>query len=314
MAGDTEALPRVRPYADYLAWLAGQDAGAALAAWREYLADLDGPTRLAPPAGRDGSPSMPERWQTDLPAELTGRLQGLARQRGLTLNTVVQGLWAVLLGRLTGRDDVVFGVTVAGRPAELAGVERMVGLFINTLPLRVRLEPGEPLAALLAGIQESQSRLLAHQHVGLAEIQRAAGAGELFDTLVVFENYPVDHAALAGPGADLRVAGVEGHDATHYPLSLAVVPGERLHLRLDFDPARFDRETAEAIAGAVGAAAGRGGGVARRCRCTGWTSLSPRRAAHAAGGVQRHGAGRCRRRRCRRCSRRRRHARPTPWR
>ena len=132
--GDTDALPRVRPYADYLAWLAAQDSAAALAAWRDYLAGLDGATRLAPPRARTGSRAMPERWQTDLPVGLTARLHGLARQRGLTQSTVVQGLWAVLLGRLTGRDDVVFGVTVSGRPAELAGVEQMVGLFINTVP------------------------------------------------------------------------------------------------------------------------------------------------------------------------------------
>ena len=153
--------------------------------------------------------------------ELTARLQGLARERGLTLNTIVQGLWAVLLGRLTGRDDVVFGVTVSGRPAELAGIEQMVGLFINTLPLRVRLRRGQPLAVLLAGIQESQARLLAHQHVGLAEIQRAAGSGTLFDTLVVFENYPLDHAALAEPVEGLRLAGVAGAGCD----ALSVEPG-----------------------------------------------------------------------------------------
>ncbi len=246
--GDTDALPRVRPYADYLEWLAAQDSAAALAAWRDYLADLDGATRLAPPGARQGSRTMPERWQTDLPVGLTARLHGLARQRGLTQSTVVQGLWAVLLGRLTGRDDVVFGVTVSGRPAELAGVEQMVGLFINTVPVRVRLRPGDRLTTLLAEIQQSQARLLAHQHVGLAEIQRAAGIGELFDTLVVFENYPVGRPALAEPFAGLRVVGVSGHDAAHYPLSLVVVPGERLHLRLDYDPARFTPETAESIA------------------------------------------------------------------
>src|SRR5262249_4247945 len=195
------------------------------------LADLDGPTRLAGPKDREASPAVAERWQSDLPVELSARLQALARERGLTLNTIVQGLWAVLLGHLTGRDDVVFGVTVAGRPAELAGVEQMLGLFINTVPVRVRLRPVEALGALLAGIQESQSRLLAYQHVGLAEIQRVAGTGELFDTLAVFENYPLDDAALTEAVADLRVVGAEGRDATHYPLSLVVSPGERLHVR-----------------------------------------------------------------------------------
>src|SRR5262249_18532392 len=164
--GDTSTLPRVRPYADYLAWLAAQDTEVALAAWRSYLADLDGPTLLAGPQISAPLPIVPERWQCMLSRQLTSQLQALARARGLTLNTVVQGLWAVLLGRLTARDDVVFGVTVAGRPAELAGSEQMVGLFINTVPLRVRLQPEASLSGLLAGIQQSQSELLGYQHVG----------------------------------------------------------------------------------------------------------------------------------------------------
>ena len=130
---------------------------------------------------------------------LSASLNRTAREQALTLNTVMQTAWGILLGRLSGRDDVVFGVTVAGRPAELAGVEHMVGLFINTLPLRLRLPPELPLSALLRQTQDSQSRLMAHQHLGLAEIQQAAGVGELFDTLLVFENYPVDRAGLAAP-------------------------------------------------------------------------------------------------------------------
>ena len=120
----------------------------------------------------------------------------------------------MLLGRLTGRDDVVFGVTVAGRPPEIAGIESMVGLFINTLPLRVKLSPDQPLAALLSQLQDSQSRLMAHQHIGLAEIQGLVGLGELFDTLVVFENYPVDEAALAKAGGGLHVTPIAGHDVS----------------------------------------------------------------------------------------------------
>ena len=150
---------------------------------------------------------------------------------------------------MTGRDDVVFGVTVAGRPPEIAGIESMVGLFINTLPLRVKLPADKPLAALLAELQDSQSRLMAHQHMGLAEIQSQAGLGELFDTLVVFENYPVDRASLAAAAKVLRVTRVAGHDTSHYPLSLAAMPGERLRVRFDYRPDLFDRESVEALAG-----------------------------------------------------------------
>ena len=180
--GDGSSLPPVTRYRDYLRWIAAQDRSAALAAWREALAGLEEPTRLAADAaGR--APLAPERVALPLSPTLTSALNQQARSRGLTLNTYVQAAWAILLGRLTGRDDVVFGITVAGRPPELPGIESMVGLFINTLPLRVRLAPDQKLGALLAQLQDRQSALMAHQHVGLAEVQGLAGLGELFDTL-----------------------------------------------------------------------------------------------------------------------------------
>src|SRR5262245_18365437 len=137
---------------------------------------------------------------------------------------------------MSGRADVVFGVTVAGRPSEIAAIESMVGLFINTLPLRIKVPPSQPLLELLKQVQDSQSRLIAHQHLGLAEIQQLVRSGALFDSLVVFENYPVDRRSLSGSGGGLRLASVSGHDATHYPLSLMVAPSERLQLRLDYRP------------------------------------------------------------------------------
>ena len=190
------ALPRVTPYGDYLAWIARQDHAAATAAWREALAGLQEPTYLAP-RERTRAPAVPEQISLDLSEELTTALTRQARTQGLTLSTYIQAAWGILLGRLTGRDDVVFGVTVAGRPPEIAGIETMVGLFINTLPLRLKLPSGKPFVDLLRELQDSQSRLIAHQHLGLAEIQGLAGLGELFDTLTVFENYPVDEAGLA---------------------------------------------------------------------------------------------------------------------
>src|SRR5207245_4032905 len=164
-------------------------------------------------------------------------------------NTFIQVAWGLLLGRMSGRADVVFGVTVAGRPSEIAGIESMVGLFINTLPLRMKLSPSQPLLELLKQVQDSQSKLIAHQHLGLAEVQQLAGAGALFDSLVVFENYPVDRRSLSGATGGVRLASVNGHDATHYPLSLMVAPSERLQLRLDYRPDLFDRASVEALAG-----------------------------------------------------------------
>ena len=152
--GSAASLPRVTPYRDYLAFIARQDRAAGLAAWREALAGLEEGTRLAPRAARAREPLAPEQIVLSLDAALSASLHRTAREQALTLNTVMQAAWGILLGRLSGRDDVVFGVTVAGRPAELAGVEHMVGLFINTLPLRMRLPPELPLSELLRQTQE----------------------------------------------------------------------------------------------------------------------------------------------------------------
>lgn len=236
--GDHDALPPVRPYADYLAWLTEQPISEAVDRWRGYLEGVEGPCLLAGAPGRVEREEVRERWHTSLPPELTHALQSMARGRGLTLSTVMEGLWALLLSRLTGTEDVIFGITVSGRSPAIPGIDRMVGLFINTLPLRVRLLPGETLVALLARIQESQSQMLAVQHAGLLEIQKLAG-GSLFDTIMVFENYPLDRSALNEAASGLTIADVEMLDATHYPLSLAVVPGEALRLRMDFNPGVF---------------------------------------------------------------------------
>ena len=242
------SLARVTPYREYLGWLARQDHAGALAAWREALAGLAEGTRLAPRAATPGAPIVPEALTVELSAELTAALGAQARREGVTLATVLQALWGVLLGRLSGRSDVVLGVTVAGRPPELAGIERMVGLFINTLPLRVRLVWGARVGELYRQVQESQASLLSHQHVGLAEIQGLAGVGELFDTLLVVENYPVDRERLSAAGGGLRLSDVGGVDGTHYALSVAVVPGERLQLRFGYRADVLTRGEAAGIA------------------------------------------------------------------
>ncbi|HEV7446573.1 MAG TPA: amino acid adenylation domain-containing protein, partial [Steroidobacteraceae bacterium] len=240
-----DELPRVKPYRDYLTWLATRDSSAAERAWRDALAGLEEPTRLATQSADTGV--FPETITLEVSQSVTSDVVRAARAHGLTLNTVVQGAWAILLARLTGRNDVVFGTTVAGRPPEIAGSDRMVGLFINTLPVRVTLSPQESALEVLTRIQERQSSLTAHEHLGLAHIQHIAALGELFDTLVVLENYPYDRRALQSPQLGLRVSSVEHRDVTHYPLCLAILPGERLHLRLQYRPDLFTRETAEGI-------------------------------------------------------------------
>ncbi|SCG12793.1 amino acid adenylation domain-containing protein, partial [Streptomyces sp. MnatMP-M27] len=210
----------------------------------------DGPTLVAPRAG-DRPAVVPGRLDAELEPAVHEGLAALARERALTLNSLVQGAWAVVLGGLTGRDDVVFGATVSGRPPELAGVETMVGLFINTLPVRVRLRPGEPLVDLVRRVQDEQTRLQAHQQIDLAEVRRLAGAGELFDTTMVFENYPVDLTAgnhKPGGANGLTVVGARNRDAAHYPLALvAVGRGGRLRLRLDHQPDLIPEASARAV-------------------------------------------------------------------
>ncbi|MGW6544061.1 amino acid adenylation domain-containing protein, partial [Streptomyces massasporeus] len=245
--GDDTALPRVTPYRQYLAWLDGQDKTAAEAAWSQALAGLEGPSLLAP-ADAPPAAEPPRHLTVELTEELTARLRETARRHGLTLNTVLQGAWALLLAKLTGRDDVVLGATVSGRPPEIPGIETMVGLFINTLPVRVELPAAEPLADALARLQARQADLMAHQHLGLTEVQGIAGHGTLFDTIAVFENYPLDMAALQPGSEDLKLTGLQATDATHYALGViaAVVDG-RLTLRLDHRRDLFGTEEVRRI-------------------------------------------------------------------
>ena len=236
------------PYRDFLAWLSAQDRGAAEDAWRTALEGLTDATRLAP-ADPQREPVVPELIEHELPLDVTAALTALARERGLTLNTLVQAAWSLVLGRLTGRADVVFGATVSGRPAQLPGVEEMIGLFINTVPVRVRIDPAEPVRALLDRVQDEQSALLDHQYLGLADIQRLAGVGELFDTLLIVENYP--DRADDGPDTLLRAADAGGRDATHYPLTWVVDPGERLRVGLEHRPDLFPAPVAGRLVDAL---------------------------------------------------------------
>ncbi|MFE2347862.1 amino acid adenylation domain-containing protein [Kitasatospora cineracea] len=248
--GDAAGLPRVAPYRSYLAWLAGQDRGAALDAWRAALAGVEAPTLLAgrAAAGAAGAGELPETLVLELDAAAAERLRATARAHRLTLNTLVQGAWGLLLARLTGRSDVLFGTTVSGRPPELPGVESMVGLFINTVPVRLAVRPGEGLAALLARLQDEQGALLGSQHVGLSDIAATTGLDALFDTLLVFENYPLDQEGLRAAGRalpGLAVTGMAGSDAAHYPLTLTVAPGRTLRITFAFRPSVLERPWAE---------------------------------------------------------------------
>ncbi|MEU5846414.1 non-ribosomal peptide synthetase [Saccharopolyspora shandongensis] len=243
--GDEACLPDVTPYPSYLDWLAAQDHDAARRAWAAELADLPGPTRVADSTVPEGPQ---EQVRCDLSAELTEALTARGHANGLTTNTLLQGAWALLLSQLTGRDDVTFGTSVSGRPPELPGVEKLVGLLTNTIPVRVRRRPDEPLPEMLARLQAAQAALIPYHYLGLSDIQRQSGhVGELFDTAIMFVNYSFDSAEWTSTLGDLRLAAFDVEDDTHYPLRLAAVPGQRLHLRLGYHPGLFRRAEAQRL-------------------------------------------------------------------
>ncbi|MFE9640729.1 amino acid adenylation domain-containing protein [Nocardiopsis alba] len=237
--------PRVG-FRDHLAHLAERDYEAADRAWAEELADLDGPTLVAPDASAHGGEEQRILYASLTPAE-TERLTGLTRALGVTANTVVQAAWALVLGSETGRDDVVFGTTVSGRPTDLPGAENALGLFINTIPVRVHPRADLSLTDLLTGLQSRQAALAEHHHTGLTRTQELSGHRTLFDTLLVFENFP-DRDALADRDyAGVRLTDVRVEDATHYPISINVLPGRTLDLRLCHRPDAVDARRAGAL-------------------------------------------------------------------
>ena len=231
------ALPTVPPYRDYLAWLAGRDRGQTHAAWRAALAGVEEATLL--PGSATSTTRRAATATVALSAERTAALTACARRHGLTLNTLLQGAWALTLGTLTDRQDVLFGTTVSGRTSEVDGVGAMIGLFANTVPVRVRWRPDVPLAAVLADLQAQQAELSEHHYLGLGEVQRIAGLPELFDTLLVYESYPVDIPA--------EVVGATHVGEGHYPLALIVLPGESLRLQVEHDLARVDVRTVHLV-------------------------------------------------------------------
>ncbi|WP_182880432.1 non-ribosomal peptide synthase/polyketide synthase [Microbispora sp. H10949] len=248
VAGRTPALPSRRPFRDYLRWLGDQDTREAEEHWRQVLAGVAAPT----PLPYDRRPEQAHRAESGasagfaLTAEESARLRAAVQGNGLTVNTVLQGAWALLLAHYGGEPEVVFGTTVSGRPAELPGVESMVGMFINTLPTRVRVEAGEDLLPWLRRLQEAQSESRRFDFVSLAQLQSWSdlpGGTNLFDSMVVFENYPYS-AGEDGP----RVTEVRARDVTNFPLSLRAYLTDRLDVDLAYDPRLFDSATARRMA------------------------------------------------------------------
>ncbi|MFE9837976.1 amino acid adenylation domain-containing protein [Streptomyces sp. NPDC005551] len=243
--GDPTQLPAPRDYGDFLSWLTRQDQDEAARAWAAELEGFEEPTLLVPDSAsaEDGDRGQLD---VDLEPEEARELVQRAAALGITVNTLVQGAWALLLGQLTGRQDVVFGATVSGRPPAVADVESMVGMFINTVPVRVAHTPADTVGEVLGGLQRRQADLVEHHYYGLPEIQQAAGVRSLFDTLVVFESYPVDREGLgaASDAADgITFTGLRPFAGNHYALCLTAAADSHLQLVIQYAPAVFDRDT-----------------------------------------------------------------------
>jgi non-ribosomal peptide synthase protein (TIGR01720 family) len=237
-------LPAPVSYRRFVVWQSDRDRGSARAAWREVLAGFDTPTLLGPPDRVGLGPRDAESFW--VPESTTQAIGVLARSCHTTVSTVLQAAWAQLLCSLTGRHDVAFGAVVSARPAEVVGADSMVGLMINTVPVRANITPATTTTDLLEQLQSAHNYTLEHQHLSLSDMHRITGQERLFDTVFVYENYPTG-AASAGTVDELVITEATNRDYYHYPLTIQAAPGRELHLRIQFRTDVFDGATIKAL-------------------------------------------------------------------
>ncbi|SHF40806.1 non-ribosomal peptide synthase domain TIGR01720/amino acid adenylation domain-containing protein [Seinonella peptonophila] len=235
------SLAKPRPYHDYIKWLRDQDQSELKAFWEDYLAGFESPTllKLENFSIAKGKPEY-QTIHAHCDRELSHQVQNFAKQRQITVNTLVQAAWALLLSHYSGEEEVVFGTTVSGRPAELPGVEQMVGLFINTLPIRIVVDEELTIFEWLQKLQQESVKLRKYEHTSLLEVQNWSQVPKgtpLFDTLYVFENYPVQESTA--DENQLQFADVISSEQTNYPLTLVAAPGDQISLKLMFDQTRY---------------------------------------------------------------------------
>ncbi|MGH3380059.1 MAG: amino acid adenylation domain-containing protein [Actinoallomurus sp.] len=246
--GREPGLPPAIPYVRYAKWLDEQPSSQAREFWRGYLRGIGEPTELT--ASRPGAEIGVAELEITCDAELSGAVRRFAREQRITVNTVIQGVWSALLSRYSGQDDVVFGATTSGRSAALTGIESMVGLFINTLPVRARVEAQATVATWLRELQDQQIDLRQWEHCHLVDVRECSDIPRgkpLFQSILVFENYPDLR------GSDCLPAGVDYRpvncvERTGYPLTVVVSADEVLEVKFAYDRALFDAETIERLA------------------------------------------------------------------
>jgi hypothetical protein len=253
--GQEPAMKPGRPFRDYVAWLRDQDGERAQEYWTQALRGVCAATPLGlvydSSSRLDAPPEVFAERQTLLPADLTAALQALGRSRRVTLSTLVQGAWALLLSRYSGQSDVLFGVTVSGRPPELSGVESMVGMFINVLPLRVSVAEDSHLAPWLRELQATMVELRRFEAIPLSRIQAWSDVPPgkpLFETIVIVQNLPFV-ASLQERADQMGIESARYLEQTHYPLAVTVLPGTKLGINIGFDAHRFDPCTIERMLG-----------------------------------------------------------------
>src|ERR1043165_7348161 len=237
LRGESIELEKPRPYGDIISWLKRQNLDEAKDYWQQTLKGFSTPTPLG--TGNHANGSERDAEQLQLSQTCSAKLQQLARDRQVTLNTIVQAAWAMLLSRYSGEREVVFGVTVSGRPAELNGVERMVGLFVNSLPLRVAVPPQKRVGEWLKELQQQQVEMRQYEYTPLVDIQKwseVARGVPLFESLFVFENYPVSRSK-----GEQSLNNARFIESTHYPLTVVIEQKDQITLHLFYECGRFDK-------------------------------------------------------------------------
>ncbi len=239
-------LPAVRPYRDYINWLQKQDMEKARVYWQKRLGDFSQPTplvrTLTAPASAEAQKRQYKMQKLEIDQTVFDKLQNLARQHQLTMNTIVQSAWAYLLHRYSGESDVLFGATVSGRPPELPGVENIVGLFINTLPMLISLNPHSKVSDFLKEVQAQAVAMREYEYTPLVDIQGWSSVPRdlpLFESIVVFENYPVD-STMKEQKLSFEISDVRSNEETNYPLSLVAAAHETLTLEFAYEFPLFE--------------------------------------------------------------------------
>ena len=248
--GQDAQLPAVRQFRDYIAWVQAQDRQKAEDFWRKKMAGFLAPTPLVVDSKKEQPGVAYAKERFVFSESVSEKTQQFAKNNQVTLNTIFQGAWALLLAKYNAEDDVVFGSTVSGRPTDLAGVENIVGLFINTLPLRVTIDEDLSYKEWLQQLQLQNAELRQFEYTPLVDIHKwsdVPGSLPLFNSLVIFENYPVSET-LSETNSSLKITDVKSHERTNYPITLVSSPGRNITIDIAYEPERFVPEIIRRIA------------------------------------------------------------------